>query len=130
MSRETTLVTRLVDLGRLIAALAANAAELPHLEPIRLRLRQLLDASLAAAREHAALTDLIARRQDARQRLLRLSGDTQRVATAVRKLLKAHYGIDAEKLAEFGIEPLPRRRAGPGRSAPPADPPDKAASDS
>jgi len=60
-----------------------------------------------------------------RQRLLQLSGDTQRVATAVRKLLKAHYGIDAEKLAEFGIEPFPgtSRRAGTVRPAPGLEPP-------
>ena len=133
MSRETTLVTKLGDLGRLIAALAANAAELPHLEGVRLHLGQLLSAALAALQEHAALTAVIASRRDARQRLLRLAGDTQRVATAVRKLLKAHYGIDSEKLAEFGIEPPRSRRAGPDRSAPeigpPAGPPDLTTSD-
>ncbi|HEV8579225.1 MAG TPA: hypothetical protein VGX68_09085 [Thermoanaerobaculia bacterium] len=133
MSRETTLVTKLNDLGRLIAALAVNAAELPHLEGVRLHLQQLLTATLLAVQEHTGLTALIASRQDVRQRLLRLAGDTQRVATAVRKLLQAHYGVDSEKLAEFGIEPLRSRRAGPERSAPtiepPADPPDTASSD-
>ncbi|HEV8578454.1 MAG TPA: hypothetical protein VGX68_05170 [Thermoanaerobaculia bacterium] len=118
MTRETTLVRKLGDLGKLIAALAAHAAELPHLEGVRLHLEQLLKATLAAVQEHSALMALLANKQDTRQRLLRLAGDTQRVATAVRKMLQAHYGIDSEKLAEFGIPPRRTGKTGPGRSSP------------
>ena len=64
--------------------------------------------------------ELIAAKQDASQRLLRLIGDGAREVTAVRKMLKAHYGLDAEKLAEFGIQPFRgrSRQLAPGLPAP------------
>jgi len=35
-------------------------------------------------------------------------------------MLRAHYGLDAEKLAEFGIQPF-RGRLRAGRGLPPAE---------
>ncbi|HEV8582404.1 MAG TPA: hypothetical protein VGX68_25335 [Thermoanaerobaculia bacterium] len=103
MSRETTYKGLIGDLERLITALLANSSELPQLEGVRLHLEQLLEATRATAQLQA---ELIASKQDTSRRLLRLIGDGAREVTAVRKLLKAHYGLDAEKLAEFGIQPF------------------------
>jgi hypothetical protein len=114
MSQETTYRGILGDLERLNTALIANAAELPQLEGVRGQLEQLLIQAREVAQEQAAL---IAKKQDASQRLGKLLGHGQRVATAARKVLKAQYGIDAEKLAEFGVQPfrgriqrVPRKR--------------------
>jgi hypothetical protein len=123
MTRETTYKGLIGDLERLITALLANSSELPQLEGVRLHLEQLLEATRATAQVQA---ELIASKQDASRRLLRLMGDGQREVTAVRKMLKAHYGLDAEKLAEFGIQPFRgrSRRTAPGLPSPkPADPP-------
>ncbi|HEV8581770.1 MAG TPA: hypothetical protein VGX68_22100 [Thermoanaerobaculia bacterium] len=138
MSRETTYKGLIGDLERLITALLANFSELPQLEGVRLHLEQLLEATRATAQLQA---ELIASKQDASRRLLRLIGDGQREVTAVRKLLKAHYGLDAEKLAEFGIQPFRgrSRQLAPGLPPPevptpeiarPADPPDPAGCES
>ena len=121
MTRETTYKGSIGDLERLIAALLANAAELPQLEEARLSLEQILSQTQATAQEQAGL---IAGKQDASRRLLRLMGDGQRTATAVRKMLKAHYGLDSEKLAEFGVQPFRTRSR---RAGPPPPPPEKPA---
>jgi hypothetical protein len=113
MPQETTYTRKLEDLGRLLAALLAHAAALPHLEGVRLHLDQLVTAAVAADHERIALTALIESRQDVRRQLLRLLGDSERVATALRKMVIAHYGRDSEKLAEFGIEPHRSRRNPP-----------------
>jgi len=136
MSQETTYTKKLDDLGRLLASLFANAAELPHLEGIRLHLEQIVKATLAADLERTALIALIESRQDACQRLQRLLGDSERMATAVRKMLTAHYGLGSEKLAEFGVQPFRgrTRRTGPGIPPPeigqPADSIDDTTADS
>jgi hypothetical protein len=130
MTRETTYKGLIGDLERLITALLANAAELPQLEGVRLHLEQLLEATRTTAQVQA---ELIASKQDASRRLLRLMGDGQREVTAVRKMLKAHYGLDAEKLAEFGIQPFRgrSRRTAPGLPPPkPAGPPGPPSSES
>lgn len=119
MSQETTYRGILGDLERLNTSLIANAAELPQLEGVRGQLEQLLTQAREVAQEQAAL---IAKKQDASQRLLKLLRNGQRVATGARKVLKAHYGVDAEKLAEFGVQPF----RGRNRSTGPVKPPPKA----
>ena len=125
-NRETTYDGLLGDLERLITALLANAGELQYMEGTRLRMEQVLNATRAVAQEQASLT---AAKQDASRRILRLILDGQRLVTAARKMLRAHYGLDAEKLAEFGVQPFRgrNRRKAPGLPPPeavkPADPP-------
>jgi len=134
MSRETTYKGVLGDLERLNTSLIANAAELPQLEGVRGQLEQLLIQAREVAQEQAAL---VAKKQDASLRLAKLLGDGARVATAARKVLKAHYGVKSEKLAEFGVQPFRgrTRRSGPVKpppeSARPApNPPDSTSSES
>jgi len=75
--------------------------------------------ALEVSKEQAAL---IASKQEASKRLGKLLTEGQRVATGVGKLLKEHYGLDSEKLAEFGLQPF-RGRA---RKAKPVTPPSPA----
>jgi hypothetical protein len=116
MSQEKTQAGVLGELTRLNAAMLANSADLTHLEGARARLEKLVTDALEVAKQQAAL---IAGKQEASKRLGKLLTESQRVATGVRKLLKEHYGLDSEKLAEFGLQPF-RGRA---RKAKPVNPP-------
>jgi hypothetical protein len=103
MSRETTYAGKLGSAQRLSNALAANAAELAHLEGTRLRLAEVLERAHEVAKQQAAWT---ASRQEASKQLRTLLTEGNRLATALRSLVKEHYGIRSEKLAEFGLQPF------------------------
>jgi hypothetical protein len=107
MARETTYAGVLGELVRLNASLAANAAELPHLEGTLGRLDKLVTEAAQSAQRQAAL---IASKQEESKRQATLLIEASRVASAVRKLLMEHYGLRAEKLAEFGLQPFRGRR--------------------
>jgi len=112
-------------LARLTTALAANSADLPHLDGVRTRLEKLLADAQEAAKQQAAL---IASKQEATLRLRNLLTEGQRVATGAQKMLQQNYGLRAEKLAEFGLQPFRGRKlkAQPEEPAPspaPATPP-------
>jgi len=131
MARETYSGV-LGRLGRLNAALEANAAELAHLEGPRTRLRTLLTDAESVAKEQAAL---VASKQDFSKRLRSLVSEAQRVESGLNKLITQHYGLRAEKLAEFGLQPFrgrtrnkaktpdsagPQPATEPGTTTPPA----------
>ena len=101
---------------RLTAAMAANAADLPHLEGVRGRLEKLLADAQEAAKQQAAL---IASKQEATLRLRKLLTEGQRVVTGAQKMLQENYGLRAEKLAEFGLQPFRGRKV---KAQPPAAP--------
>ena len=103
MARETTHAGVLGSLARLNAAMTANAPELAHLEGPRARLDNILTEAQEAAKQQAAL---VASKQEASKKLRTLLIEGQRVANGLRKLLTEHYGLRAEKLAEFGLQPF------------------------
>jgi hypothetical protein len=131
MAREKTYSGVLGRLGRLNTALEANAADLAHLEGPRTRLRTLLTDAEGVAKEQAAL---VASKQDSSKRLRALVIEAQRVESALNKLITQHYGLRAEKLAEFGLQPFrgrtrkakapdsaePQPATQPGSTTPPA----------
>lgn len=88
---------------RLAVSMATNAGELPQLEPYRLKLQTLLEEARDLARQQAALT---ASRQDVTKRLQTSLTQGKRLATLVRIGVREHYGIDSEKLVEFGVPPF------------------------
>jgi len=93
-------------LGQLVrfnAALVANSAELEHLEGTRLRLERLISDVQAFAQQQAALT---ASKQEASKQMRTLLNEGLRVATGLGKLLQEFYGLRAEKMAEFGLQPF------------------------
>jgi hypothetical protein len=98
------------DVTRLITALAANAADLPHLEGTRAKLEKLLAETQATVQAQSALT---AGKQELSKQLREQVVEGQRLTTALRKLLKQNYGVGSEKLAEFGVQPFRGRKAKP-----------------
>ena len=107
MSQETTQAGKLGRLARLSTAMAANTAEIPHLEGPRGRLDKILTEALEVAKQQAALT---ASKQESTKRLQTLLTEGERVADGLQKFLKEHYGLRSEKLAEYGIQPFRGRR--------------------
>jgi hypothetical protein len=84
-------------------ALAANAAELPHLELKRVRLNELLGEVRSLTAEQASL---VARKQEVSKRLAELMQEGNTLVAFLDTGVKQHYGKRAEKLAEFGLQPF------------------------
>lgn len=107
MSRETTYAGMLGEWERWITALLANVAELGHLEVPRAELA----SQLAQARQLIQTqSELTAAKQDASKELRETMIEGQRLATVLKVSVRQFYGIDSEKLAEFGIQPFRGRR--------------------
>ena len=117
MLRENTNAGILGQLVRFSAALAANSSELAHLEGMRLRFEKLVGEAQVIAQQQSAL---VASKQEASRRLQGLLTEGVRAATGLERLLLEFYGLRAEKLAEFGLQPFRGRR----RKAPPEEEPE------
>jgi hypothetical protein len=103
MSKETTNAGKLGRLQRLSMALSTNSGDLPHLEGSRELFMSLLAQAQEAAMHQAALT---AGKQEASKQLKTLLTESERLANVLQLGVKHHYGIRAEKLAEFGMQPF------------------------
>lgn len=115
MSRETTYAGMVGDWQKLLVTVEANIAELPQLEPFRAKLAGMLTQALDVTKQQA---DLKASKQAASKQMRQLASDAQRLATAVRALIKEHYGIRDEKLAAFGLQPFRGRKKATPEPAP------------
>ncbi len=91
------------DLRRLISPLAANTADFPHLEPLRLELETIVDELDVVLARQAALT---AAKQEASKSQQELLGKGRQLATFLRAGVKQRYGKESEKLTEFNIQPF------------------------
>jgi hypothetical protein len=122
MTRETTNAGRLGRLQRLSAALAANSGDLQNLQGSIAQLTTLLTQAQEAAQQQAAF---IAGKQEASKQLNTFVTEGERLATVLQLAVKQHYGIRAEKLTEFGLQPFRgrNRQAKPVPEAPPATAP-------
>lgn len=107
---ERTRSGRLEEWQRLLEALQANRSDLEHLATQSQQLGILLSRAEDLLQSQAALE---AGRKEATQRLVAILADCQRLATALRFSLKHHYGPTAEKLTDFGIQPVQGRRKKP-----------------
>ena|SRR5947209_5387964 len=122
MATETTYVGKLGSLGRLNTALAANSGDLPDLEGTRNKLAGLYTQAQDAVKRQA---ELRAEKQELSKQLKTVFTESDRLANVARKALQAHYGIRAEKLVEFGIQPFRGRKlakAAPGTPGTPQPP--------
>ena len=118
MPRETTYSGMLGDWQRLLETLEANSSELAHLEVPSTKLAALLTQARATAQQQAVHT---AAKQGLSRQLKAQLADGQRLVSVLRSTVREHYGIRAEKLTEFGVQPFRgRRRAAP--EAPPSPP--------
>src|SRR5262245_56215750 len=82
-------------------ALAANAAELPHLEPKRPRFEELQLTADDLTAEQASLN---ARKQEISRRLEEVVKEENALSAFVDAAVKQHYGNRSEKLTEFGLQ--------------------------
>lgn len=107
MSIETTYTGKLGALQRINGALAANSGDLPDLEGSRNKLAGMQTQAQDAVKRQA---ELRAEKQEISRQLRTIFGESDRLVSLVRKALKAHYGIRAEKLVEFGVQPFRGRK--------------------
>ena len=121
MARETTYAGILGDLQRFHARMEATVAELPHLEAPRNKLGTRLTRAQELLKQQSSLT---AAKQEASQELKTLVVEMQRLANAMRAMVKEHFGIRAEKLAEFGLQPFRGRTRKAKPATPTPDSPD------
>jgi hypothetical protein len=102
MSRQTSAVVQeKLELRR--AALAANSAELPHMDVPRQKVEAVLAQMKDLTAQQASLT---AAKQDITKRLAALNTDGLRLMTFVDAGVRQQYGTRAEKLVEFGQQPF------------------------
>jgi hypothetical protein len=103
MAKEVTYTGKMGSLQRFSLSLAANKAELQDFEPSRAKLEGMVNLTLDIASRQAALQ---AEKQELSKQLKTQIIESERLANVMRKTLQAHYGIRAEKLAEFGLQPF------------------------
>ena len=102
MSRDSWL--------RLLPALLANSADIPHLETSRLRLEEITAESGDLLTQQAALA---ASKQDISKRLQALMAEGRQLAAFLRVGVKQRYGIRSEKLTAFHLQPFRGRKVNP-----------------
>ncbi len=116
--KESTYTGKLGSWQRLLTTLLANLGVLGHLEVPRTKLEGLLARALEIAKQQGALT---ASKQELSKELQGIIEDGERTATALRVLLKEHYGPRSERLAEFGLQPFRGRTRKEKPLPPPED---------
>jgi|SRR6185436_5036311 len=129
MARPYAQAEKKMDLRN--KAVAANAADLPHLELKRVRLEEVLGDVRGLTAEQASLT---ARKQEVSKSLAERMEEGNTLVAFIDVGVKQHYGKRSEKLAEFGLQPFrgrsrngpeSKRRKGkqkPAEEEPPAEP--------
>lgn len=105
------VATVYVQLSDLNQALRTHAAEVPHLEPVRVRLEVMLE-------ELSELTQLQTRltfeRQETTRRIEEILDQLCKTGNFLKVGLREHLGTTNEKLVAFGLQPFRgRRRAKP-----------------
>lgn len=121
--RETTLSGMLGDLQILLTALEEGGGGLAHLESSRARLETMLVQARDAAKQQAAAA---AQKQEATKQLQTLVTDSNRLAAALRGMIREHYGTRSEELTRFGIKPFrgrARKAKGDAQASPEASGP-------
>jgi hypothetical protein len=90
-------------LQRFNMALTANKVDLQDLELSRVKFDGMVNQTQDIANRQAALR---AEKQELSKQLRAQMIESERMANVMRKAVQAHYGIRAEKLAEFGLQPF------------------------
>jgi hypothetical protein len=115
MSRETTNAGKLGKLQNLTAALAANSADLPQFQGSVAQLADLLAQAQEITKRQNALA---AQKQEASKQLAAVLASSGRLSTVLQLGVKQHYGITAEKLVEFDLQPFRGRKPKPAPETP------------
>lgn len=96
-----------VELARLNEAMRSHAAQIPHLELVRVRLEVML-SELNELTHHQS--SLEAARQETTRRIQELTDQLCKVGNFLKVGLKEHFGTTNEILVAFGMRPFRRRR--------------------
>ena len=96
-------MAQLGGMQRFKESMSANAEKLKAYEETRLKFESLVTQAQDLTQQQAALT---AAKQETSKKLKEVLNDAQRVATVLRFALREHFGKDAEKLVEFGVQPF------------------------
>jgi hypothetical protein len=107
MAREKTKKGRLGGLQRFRDALSTNREALPHLDGSFTQFDARVTGALELANRQGALT---AEKQEISKQLTDALDEAERLATVLRLAIKQHFGIRAEKLAEFDLQPFRGRK--------------------
>ena len=118
-SKQTTYNGILGEWQVVVDPLAANAADLAHLETPRAKLEAFLKRAREISQRQAALA---AERQELSKELKGIIGEGQRLSALLRSAVKEHYGPRAEKLSEFGLQPFRGRKPKPQAEPEPETP--------
>ncbi|HWM92816.1 MAG TPA: hypothetical protein VN493_18775 [Thermoanaerobaculia bacterium] len=97
-------------------AVVANVDDLRHLEVYQADLDQKADRFRALIARQAAQR---ASKQETSREIKELFRETETLVDYIRTGVRQHYGLNSQKLVEFGIKPTGRR----ARAAKPAPPP-------
>lgn len=116
MPRETTKQGKLGKLQKFRAALNANSESLPHLEGSRTEFDEIVTQVLELMKQQGALT---AEKQEISKQFREMLNEAERLATVLRFAVKQQFGIRAEKLVEFDLQPF-RGRKKPAPATEPA----------
>ena len=100
---ETTDMGIIGTWQHLLTMVMANIADLAHLEAPRVKLAAQLSQAQEIKKQQAALT---ASKQEMSKQLRLVVTEGERLANAMRAMIKVQYGIRTEKLAEFGLQPF------------------------
>jgi len=107
MARETKKTAIQGDLRNLSATMELNKELLPDLEPFRLRLSGIVTQTVDAGKQLAAMK---ASKQELSKQVRQFLTEGQRMADVIRTAVRAHFGPESEKLAEFGVQPFRGRK--------------------
>lgn len=118
MSKETTYNGMLGEWQKFLAVLIANP-DLGVLEPWRAKLASLLAQGVELSQQQAALA---ASKQEKSKQIQALLAEGNRLVTSMRRMIADQYGIKAEKLTEFGIQPFRGRTRNPSPAPQPESP--------
>jgi hypothetical protein len=105
--RQTTQTGILGGWQRALNTFIANAKDLAHLEPTRLKLEGIFQRAQEITQQQAAMA---ANRQELSQQLKALIVEGQRALAVLRTSVRDHYGPRSEKLTEFDIQPFRGRK--------------------
>jgi len=119
MARETNKAKKLGTLQRFRDALNANSESLPQLEGSRAQYEAMVTKALELANSQGALA---AQKQEASKQLQETLVEAERLGTVLRMAVKQHFGIRAEKLTEFDLQPFRGRKKSAPAPTPPANP--------
>lgn len=102
MAKEKTYSEMKGEWQKLLLSLEGSP-ELDYLQTQRAKLSELLSQAMEITNRQNALA---ASKQELSQQLRGIMIEGQRITTVLRKSVAAHYGVRAEKLTEFGLQPF------------------------